>query len=151
KAIPPHRLECERTSMNGRSWKRATLLRPAAWFVLLGLVGFAPSSARASCGHYVVSHSGPSGPGLVFDLELVRSVAPEASVAVPSVPTRNLPCSGPMCSKGPGFPFVPAPLPAAQGDLWCCTTASTPPDGPELIGDLADEEGRHPRRLPHSI
>ena len=114
--------------------------------MLLGLGAVASDSARAGCGHFVVSHSGRSGMDALTDLELLTN-----SNAVPLAPGRGLPCSGPGCSEGPGLPYVPAPLPPVRSEPWCPTTFEPPSNGPDFSAGPYDPTPSRPRHVPVAI
>ncbi len=114
--------------MDSSSPGRALRLLPWALLVLVGLACFAPSPARAGCSHYVVSSLSRSGVNSRTDPELFRPPNAREADPAPTAPRRDLPCSGPSCSRGPGLPHVPVPLPSVLSDQWCCTTAVPPFD-----------------------
>jgi hypothetical protein len=111
--------------------------------VLLGLVAVAPSPAWAGCGHFVVSASGHVRFATLSDLELLRLPDETQPEGNPTVPLRDVPCSGPSCSQGPGAPHAPAPLPSVRSDQWCCTTVLPPLTSPPLEDVLPNQSHRH--------
>src|SRR5829696_6439061 len=98
--------------------------RPPRYFWLtlagLALAGLAPSSARASCGHYVQIRT-PSAEGQPAKAAPGPGQTPGATeheVPAPDAPAPR-PCSGPTCSEGrlPVAPPPTAPAPSGE-DRW---------------------------------
>ena len=138
--------------MSFPSSRRATRLMSGVLLsVLLGLVVYAPSPARASCGDYVVSHPGRSAQDFLSDLDSPLPPGGGQAEQAPVTPSRDVPCSGPTCSRGPGVPSMPAPPPSLRCEPWCCTTSMLPLNGPELVDDLAGQTPRRPRRTAAAI
>src|SRR5438552_2399788 len=98
------------------------MIRPPRYlwlaFVGLAFAGLAPSTARASCGHYVLIGS-PSQD----TAEQVAQSAKTSNSALPRMPVPSHPghppCSGPGCSQG-GEPLLPLPTtpPSAEEERW---------------------------------
>src|SRR4051794_26111072 len=124
---------------------RVTRLTSRAFFVLLGLVIYAPSPARSSCDDHAVLHPGASALDYLSDLDSPLCADGEQSKQAPPAPSRDVPCSAPTCSRGSGVPPMPAPLSSWRSELWCCTTSILPLIGPAPDDRLADETPRHPR------
>jgi hypothetical protein len=124
---------------------------PGALLVLVGYVCGAPSTAEAGCGHYATSNADRSHVDSPADVRLFRADAGETSASGPAAPLRDVPCSGPTCSRGTGIPVVPASLASVRTDLWCNTTASASMMVPTLPADRADERHLNPRDVPNSI
>jgi hypothetical protein len=138
--------------MSFPSSRRATRLTSGVLFlVLLGLVVYAPTPAWASCGDDVVPHHGRSAMDYLSDLDSPLPPSGGQAEQAPVAPSRDLPCSGPTCSRGPGVPYVPAPPPPLRCEPWCCTTSMPPLTGPELVDDLAGQTPRRPRRTSVAI
>src|SRR5215217_2135529 len=75
-----------RAEMSRPPSRRATRLTSGALFLLLGLVGSAPSASGASCGHYVVSPSGRSTLDSLYRLELLGPPGGEQAGPTPAAP-----------------------------------------------------------------
>ena len=122
---------------------RALRLLPGTLLVFLGVAGIAPSPARAGCDHHVLSASDRLGLEPLFEQEFASL---SGAAPAPSAPRRDLPCSGPSCSRNSGLPHLPAPRFSVRSESWCCTTGVPPWIGPELADELADPAPGHPRR-----
>lgn len=125
-------------------------LAPAALVALAAMLAIAPRSAQAGCSSRVHPGEHPRAIGLAALVELSGDLTP--------LPGRIPPCSGPMCSDGPGTPMAPVLIaPDVWRELWCDASAacrrdrvgrplapcSGPPAAPSP--DTADVE-RPPRR-----
>lgn len=130
---------------------RTTRLVSGALLALLGAFAAAPSTAEAGCGHYIVFQSNGSGIAALSDMESLRLLGVSGDDTAPAAPPRDVPCSGPTCSQGPGVPYVPAPLPSVRSELWCGSTAPPPPDGPGLSDRLPEPARLHPVRRPFPL
>ncbi len=114
--------------------------------MLLVVGSVAPSQARAGCGHDVTSNLIRSVEESLFDLDVLKSSATDRANPAPAVPRRDLPCSGPGCSKGRNLPQAPATsIPVRISDPCCCMTFATGGDGPDAAEKLADLPIAHPR------
>ncbi|OJW17873.1 MAG: hypothetical protein BGO49_30760 [Planctomycetales bacterium 71-10] len=122
-------------------------LAPATLVALAAMLALAPRPAQAGCSSRV--HPGEHSRAIGLD-ELTGDDAPP--------PGRIPPCSGPMCSDGPGTPMAPVLIaPDVWRELWCDASAAcrrdrtgrplAPGDGPPAAPspDPADVE-RPPRR-----
>ncbi|MHC5542466.1 hypothetical protein ACYOEI_29940, partial [Singulisphaera rosea] len=108
--------------------------------MLLGVLAYVPSTAEAGCNHGVKLNSEWSDLGISLEVNpsgLGGGNGAE-SESDPKPFPRDVPCSGPSCSRGPGVPYVPTPLPPLHGGLWCCTSFALPLPTPELVDGLAD-------------
>jgi hypothetical protein len=122
-------------------WSRLTA---GVALTLLAGVPLAPSTARASCGDYVLmagSHAPPRAEPMQHPIDTPRP-------AHPAPADKKLPCSGPLCSQRP---FVPLPAPAAPVSLtghpeWACALALPPLPRP---GSLSYLPGDDPVRSVH--
>ena|SRR5438874_246513 len=88
------------------------------WLPLAGLVfaGLAPSTARASCGHYVLVGSPLKESGQ--QAQSAKSSEAGQHQAPAPLPSGPRPCSGPGCSQG-DEPFLPLPTtPSAEEERW---------------------------------
>src|SRR3954452_7083274 len=87
-------------------------------FAGLALAGLAPSTARASCGHYVLIGSPLKDENGKQASAAKPSEAGQAQMPVP-MPPGPRPCSGPGCSQGhkPLLP-LPTPPPSAEEEHW---------------------------------
>ena len=87
---------------------------------LLALAGLAPSTARASCGHYVQIGSSLQDKTSQADkaARTDKLAGAEHPMPVPSSPGKK-PCSGPGCSQG-GQPLLPVPTttPTIEEERW---------------------------------
>src|SRR6266545_5019194 len=101
--------------MRGSRYLSST--RPVALAVLAAIAWgwLAPTSARASCGDYVVipgehpAHSAPS----------THQVVPRPPVDSPTLPPHRLPpCHGPRCSAPAPTPLTVAPVPVLELEEW---------------------------------
>jgi hypothetical protein len=101
---------------------RAKHLVAGAFWVLLVVGGVAATPAEAGCGHGVTSNMSRSNARSFSNLELFRDSALDPTDSPLETPRRNLPCSGPSCSKGQGLPHAPAPSSPSRSDSWCWTT-----------------------------
>jgi len=135
--------------MGSWSFERALRLLPWAFLVLVALGGIAP--AEAGCSHYVESSLSRSGVNSRIDPKLFQAQSSGEAEPAPAAPRRDLPCSGPSCSRGTGLPRVPASFPSARSDQWCCATALPLVDRPGLADDVADPTPHRPRRSPFTI
>src|SRR4051794_6970308 len=90
--------------MRPRSTRRWARLGAAAFLAWLAVFGVAPSTARAGCGHGVVSLTDPLA--ATAHLELLTEPMADTSPLAPS--ERPRPCTGTMCSGRPALPTVPA-------------------------------------------
>jgi hypothetical protein len=118
--------------------------------------------AQAGCGHYVILLSQQERLASLSDLEVVADLDLTALEARPPlVPLRELPCSGPACSRNPARPDAPAPPTPVRTDSWCCTGTILTPSAPKLVDAIVDPlPGRpihlasgleRPPRFPRSI
>jgi hypothetical protein len=118
-----------------------------AFCVLLLLGGVAPSSTRASCGHGVTSGLNRAIGVSLSDLELARYQGAALADPAPADPRRDMPCSGPSCSKGRSLPHAPSSSSSpVRSDPWCCTSAApgwASPEAVDTLGDLAASRPRH--------
>src|SRR5215470_13885028 len=80
------------------------------WLTLAGLVfvGIAPSSARASCGHYVIIGSPLKDEGGKPSPQATMPDGATHQNPIEPVHPGPKPCSGPGCSQG-GEPLLPPP------------------------------------------
>ena len=83
-----------------------------ATLALLVLSAFAPSSAHASCGDYLMAGAHP----------VLSAANGAAKDSLPIIPAPHAPCSGPNCSgREPTLPITPpAPAPVSA-EQWGCT------------------------------
>src|SRR5205085_548752 len=90
------------------------------WLTLAGLAiaGLAPSTARASCGHYVLIGS-PLTKNNKQAQPATSGPADQHPSSVP-MPSGPRPCSGPGCSQGDEPVHVPLPTtpPSVEEDRW---------------------------------
>jgi hypothetical protein len=130
-------------------------LRAGALGVLLGVL-IAPSTARASCGDYVVLGASP----LHFSGHPERVSANGRHESMPAVPGPR-PCSGPGCNRGMPFPLpAPTSLSTFQAEDWLCLLDRLLPIDPQRSTILMDQSASlipghersifHPPRLHHS-
>src|SRR5438045_8776786 len=98
---------------------------------LLTLTGLAPSTAQASCGHYVLSGSLQDETGQADKAARSDKFAgAQHSMPVPSSPGKK-PCSGPGCSQG-GQPLLPLPTttPSIEAEPWGTNSLGIQPTEP---------------------
>lgn len=119
--------------------------------MLLGLGLFAPSSVRAGCGSHVFSSTVRSGIESLTVLDMLETSETGQVDPLSGNSRRDVPCSGPTCSKGPGIPYAPSPLPSVRSETWCCTSINPPLNAPDLSGHLAETVSRRPVHCPLSI
>jgi hypothetical protein len=104
------------TGLSGRSaFRQAGMLLAFALAVSSMLTG----EAQAGCGHYVFSAAQRDRLASLSDLQVV-SLIERAEESAPLVP-REIPCSGPSCSRTPLSPDAPAPPAPVSSDSWCNT------------------------------
>src|SRR6266446_3245333 len=105
-------------------WRLARLMTGVALALSVGVL-FAPATAQASCGDYVLVGGRPAGDGTHADPHMTAQSMPHADRHMPMTPGNgHVPCSGPMCSREPlSLPLSPAPASPVRPDLWGCTTA----------------------------
>ncbi len=135
-----------RVELDSALGKRAKHLNPAAFSVLLVVVGMSSSTARASCGHGVASKLSRSWDRSLSDLEVFRYSPAKAGDSAPAGPRRESPCSGPGCSRGGDLPHAPAPSSAPKSETWCCTTVAlrwSCPDSNDHTAGLFTPPPRH--------
>jgi hypothetical protein len=114
--------------------------------MLLVIGGVAPAPARASCGHDVTSNGSRSARESLFDLKLSKDLGADQANSAPAGPHRELPCSGPSCSRDRGFPPAPATsVMVKMIDPWCSTTISSHWDDPVSAEKPVDLSISHPR------
>jgi hypothetical protein len=117
-----------------------------AFSMLLVIGGVAPSPARASCGHDVTSNRIQSARESRSDLELLKYSGADQANSAPAGPRRELPCSGPSCSRSQGLPSAPVTsILVRMSDPWCCTTISSRWDDPDSADKPVDLSIAHPR------
>ena len=96
--------------------------------MLLLTGGVAPSTARASCGHDVTSNLSRSTRESLYELDVLK----DSASLTREMPRRDLPCSGPRCSKSQNLPQAPATsVPVRITDPFCCTTFATRENDPD--------------------
>ena len=114
--------------------------------MILVIGGVAPSPARASCGHDVTSNRIRSARESLSDLELWKYSGADQANSAPAGPRRELPCSGPSCSRRQGFPSAPVTsVLVTMSDPWCCTTISSRRDDPDSAQKPVDLSIAYPR------
>jgi hypothetical protein len=114
--------------------------------MLLVIGGGAPSPARASCGQDVTSNQTLSARESLFDLKLSKDLVADQANSAPAGPRRELPCSGPSCSRGQGLPSAPVTSFLVRvSDPWCCTTISSRWDDLDSVDKPVDLPIAHPR------
>jgi hypothetical protein len=95
--------------------------------------------AQAGCGHYVILLSQQERLAAHTDLEVVSDLDLAALEAMPPLaPLRELPCSGPTCSRNPVRPEAPAPPTPVRTDSWCCTGTILILSASELVDAILD-------------
>jgi hypothetical protein len=126
--------------------KRAKHRIAGAFCMLLVIGGAAPSAACASCGHDVTSNRARSARESFSRLELLKYTGVDQAKSAPAGTRRELPCSGPSCSRGRGLPPAPATsVPVRMSDPWCCcTTISSRWDDPDSAEKPDDLSTSHP-------
>jgi hypothetical protein len=90
--------------------------------MLLAIGSIAPSPAQASCGNDVTSTVLRSNRESYSAPRLIRDFAKHGDVA-PAGRRRDIPCSGPTCSRGRGSSTVPS-IPVRISDPRRCTTVA---------------------------
>ena len=113
-------------------------------FLVIGVV--APSPARASCGHDITSNQSRSARESLSDLTLSKELDADQVNSATAGPHGGLPCSGPSCSRGRGFPPAhPTSVIVKMIEPWCCTTVSRHWDDPVSAEKPVDLSISHPR------
>ena len=111
--------------------------------LVVGLV--APVPAQASCGNDVHSNASRSTRDSLSELELLGNFAEQGDVAPAVLPHRDVPCTGPTCSRGRGFPSAPARFVSARISDICCTTLVIYRGNPDSAAELTGLDTSHPR------
>jgi hypothetical protein len=93
-----------------------------AFLMLLAIGSIAPSRAQASCGNNVTSTVLRSNPESYSTPRLIGHFAKHGDVA-PAGRRRDVPCTGPTCSRGRGSSTVPS-IPVRISDPRRCTTVA---------------------------
>lgn len=119
--------------------------------MLLGVMACVPSTAEAGCSHGVRLNSEWSGLDTSLEINLSGLNGGDRAESDSRPFPRDVPCSGPSCSRGPGVPYVPTPLPPVHSGPWCCTSVAPPLSPPEPADGLADRVPSRPRRVAASI
>src|SRR3954447_19209418 len=96
-------------------WRLARLLTGVG-LTLSASVPFAPATARASCGDYLLVGGPHIGDASHADPHIASSAMPHPARRVPAAPGHGgPPCSGAMCSRGPlSLPLSSAPASPVQ-------------------------------------
>jgi hypothetical protein len=110
--------------------------------LVVGLV--APFPAQASCGNDVHSNANRSTRDSLSELELLGNFAEQGDVAPAMLPHRDVPCTGPTCSRGRGFPSAPARFVSARISDICTTTVVICWGTPDSGAELTDLDRSHP-------
>ena len=108
------------------------------------------SEVSAGCGHYVVLTSERDRLSALTDLQIVADLTDLAS-RPPLAPARDLPCSGPSCSRNPLHPEAPIPPAPVRSDSWCCTSTFLPITAPEPADGLGEPAPVRPLRRASAI
>ncbi|MHC5542631.1 hypothetical protein ACYOEI_30770 [Singulisphaera rosea] len=105
----------------------------------------ATTEVKAGCGHYLEPASQDGSPSILRDLQ-VLSEWDRIQSHLPLTPTRDLPCSGPSCSKKPVQPESPVSPTLVRTDSWCCTSIFLPVPVPECLEGLGRSPSARPLR-----
>jgi hypothetical protein len=107
------------------------------YLMSLAIIGVAPATSQAGCGHYALSKAERASLESLSGLPTLDLAIGDGSGSEPTEP-RPRPCSGPSCSEGPGVPLTPPPHTSVRAKQWCCTTALPPHFELERASDLAE-------------
>jgi hypothetical protein len=120
--------------------RNGTVMRSilGALVALLGVLAFAPASARAGCN----AHVRTAGLHRTLGIDSFADPAVGTAHAGPRTPARgDAPaCSGPSCSEGSRAPLAPTPASSTRHHRLWCDTAAAPPE-PGLPAAAARPEG----------
>lgn len=119
--------------------------RTGAILAIVLCASAATTEVKAGCGHYLVPAPQGDGPSLLRDLQ-VLSEWDRIQSHLPLTPTRDLPCSGPSCSKNPVRPESPVPPTLVRADSWCCTSIVLLTPVPEYFEGLGTSPSARPLR-----
>jgi hypothetical protein len=132
--------------------RRSAITIARAVLTVVVSVVVAPSSAEASCSHYVQSLSSlPKYELSLAEFENADFLSATTSASTPVDHERRRPCSGALCSGQPASPLSPTQIDVPRAGQWAIIAASVQADVVELVFSRRDENLLFPTHCSTSV
>jgi hypothetical protein len=120
--------------------RRSAITIARAVLTVVVSVVVAPSSAEASCSHYVQSLSSlPKYELSLAEFENADFLSATTSASTPVDHERRRPCSGALCSGQPASPLSPTHIDLPRAGQWAIIAAPVQADVAKLVFSPRDE------------